>query len=89
MKAQSAKWTSLALGYISDVIVMVHGFILQLLQSICPDKRVRTNLLSVLRDDLFGRYQLAIEHVEFLLSAERAGTPMTQNHYFNDTLEKW
>ncbi|KAK2766759.1 hypothetical protein FQN54_006073 [Arachnomyces sp. PD_36] len=88
MKTQSTKWTALAMGYISDVVVIVHKFILQLLQSVCTDARVRTNVISIIGDDLFDRYKLAIEHVVFLLNVERVGTHMTENHYFNDNLEK-
>jgi hypothetical protein len=89
MKRQSTKWTGLALGYISDVVVTVHNFILGLLRSICADERVRTNLLSILMDELVERYKEALEKVSFLLYVERVGTPITQNHYFNDNLEKW
>ena len=34
------------------------------------------------------RYQIAINHVEFLLKVERQGTPLTVNHYFVDNLEQ-
>lgn len=89
MMTQSEKWSSLAKGYISDVVVMVHKFILQLLQSVCPDGKMRTNLYSTLVEDLFEGYKLAIKHVNFLLNVEKKGTHTTQNHYFNDNLEKW
>lgn len=89
MKVQSTKWTALALGYISDVVTIVHRFITQILDLICPDLQVKTELLSVLNDGLFERYKRAIDQVHFLLRVERNGTPMTLNHYFNDNLEKW
>ena len=89
MKTQSRKWPDLAMGYISDAVVIVHKFILQLLRSACTDEKVRAGLLSIIMDDLFDRYKKAIAHVSFLLNVERFGTQMTQNHYFNDTLEKW
>lgn len=88
MKRQTTKWTSFALGYISDVIVTVHNFIVRVLKSVCPDDRVRRNLLSVFMDDLVNKYKKAVEGVEFLLHVERTGTLMTLNHYLNDNLEK-
>lgn len=45
MKKQSTKWTVLALGYASDVIAMIHNFIVHVLERVCPDGRVRDNLL--------------------------------------------
>ncbi|KKZ68835.1 hypothetical protein EMCG_00006 [[Emmonsia] crescens] len=86
MKRQTTKWTSLALGYVSDTVAIVHTFILTAMPSLCADERVRTNLLSNIMDDLIERYRMALEQVSFLLQVERVGTPMTQNHYFNDNI---
>jgi hypothetical protein len=60
-----------------------------ILDSICPERVVKAELLSMLMDGLFERYSKAIEQVRFLLDVERIGTPMTLNHYFTDNLEKW
>lgn len=87
-KKQSFNWDDLALGYISDVIAIVHCFIRCLIQAICPDERVVKELTSVLMEELVTRYQKAIDQVKFILSVEKAGTPMTLNHYFNENLEK-
>jgi hypothetical protein len=89
MKVQSSKWTAIALGYISDVVTIVHRFIDQVLDAICPEKSVKSELLSTLSDGLFEHYARAIEHVHFLLDVELIGTPMTLNHYFSDNLQKW
>lgn len=89
MKSQSAKWPSLALGYISDIVVIVHKFIHGVLELICPERLVKSELLSVLSDGLFERYEKAINQIHFLLQVERTGTPLTLNHYFNENLEKW
>jgi hypothetical protein len=89
MKEQSKKWDSIALGYISDVVTIVHNFVTELLRVICPDERVRNGLTSLLIDGLLERYKKAIAQVEFILQVERSEKPATQNHYFNDTLEKW
>lgn len=88
-KEQSANWNDIALLYISDVIVTVHRFIRKLLQAICPDDLILQGLNSVLVEELVTRYQKAIDHVKFILQVERAGTPSTLNHYFNNNLEKW
>lgn len=89
MKRQSAKWKDLALGYIADVVTMVHTFIVDLLHVVCPVERVRTGIISLLMDRLVEKYRASISHVDFLLEIELDGTPATLNHYFNDNLEKW
>jgi len=89
MKTQSVKWEPIALGYIADVVGTVHAFIEDLLQLVCPDNRVRAEITSKLMEKLIVKYNGAIDHVRFLLDVERAGTPATLNHYFNDNLEKW
>ena len=89
MKKQSSKWTSISLGYVSDVIVIIHRFIATALGSICCDDTMKAPLLGMLSEGLLSRYRKAVQHVEFLLEVERNGTPMTMNHYFNDNLEKW
>ena len=89
MKKQSSKWTGISLGYVSDVIVIVHRFICKALDVTCYDGAMKATLMGVLFDGLYCRYKNAIEHVNFLLEVERNGTPLTTNHYFNDNLEKW
>ena len=88
MKKQSAKWSTLAQGYISDVIATVHRFIKKVLLAACGDIRISTNILTRLWDELTGKYRQAIAQVEFLLKIERGGTPMTLNHYLNDKSPK-
>ena len=87
-KAQSKNWDAIALGYISDVISIVHAFIQELLNTMCTDKRVLRSLSDVLLDHLIERYKKSIEQTKFILSVERSGTPLTTNHYFTDNLEK-
>jgi predicted NBD/HSP70 family sugar kinase len=88
MREQSKKWKSIALGYISDVATHVHRFITNLLRLICPDARVLGGLISLLMDDLLEQYKKAVAQVEFVLQVELPKS-VTQNHYFNDNLEKW
>ncbi|KAE8376986.1 P-loop containing nucleoside triphosphate hydrolase protein [Aspergillus bertholletiae] len=88
MKKQSTKWSNFAKGYISDVITMVHRFIVKTLEIICVDKRVFNNLLSIVMDNLLDKYQRALAQVDFLLHVERDQAPKTLNHYFNENLQK-
>lgn len=87
-KEQCKNWDGLALNYIDSVILVVHRFICELLVVVCADDRVRSNILSLIMDDLLEGYASAVRHVEFILSVERSGTLLTTNHYFSDNLEK-
>ena len=87
-KKQSANCEALALGYVDDIISLVHSFTVDLLTKICKDPRAREGLFSVLLDHLTDRYKKSIDHTKFLLDVEPSGTPMTMNHYFADDLEK-
>ena len=88
MKKQSSKWSSISLGYVSDIIVLVHRFITTAIRAIVPDELMAYSLFSILQDSLQHQYKRAIDQVDFLLQIELSGTPMTTNHYFNDNLEK-
>lgn len=87
-KKQSANWDILALGYISDIVSIVHSFTQELLHAICKDERVLRGLGDMLLDHLIERYKKGIEQTKFILCVERSGTPLTTNHYFTDNLEK-
>lgn len=87
-KKQSANWEALALGYVDDIVTLVHSFTVDLLAKICKDPRACHGLHSALLDHLTDRYKKSIDHTKFLLAVERSGTPMTMNHYFADNLEK-
>lgn len=87
-KKQSANWEALALGYVDDIVSLVHSFTVDLLAKICKDPRARQGLHAVLLDQLIERYKKSIDHTKFLLNIERSGTPMTMNHYFADNLQK-
>ena len=87
-KKQSSNWEALALGYVNDIISLVHSFTVTLLSKICKDTRARQGMHSILLELLTDRYKKSIDHTKFLLTVERSGTPMTMNHYFADNLEK-
>ncbi|KAL1647113.1 hypothetical protein SLS58_002884 [Diplodia intermedia] len=88
MKAQSSSWSGLAFGYTSDVVIITHVFIDTLLKSVCLDSNTYQNLKSTIMEHLMDRYQKALSQVKFVLTVERFGIPATQNHYFNENLQK-
>ncbi|RYP64582.1 hypothetical protein DL771_008695 [Monosporascus sp. 5C6A] len=88
-KDQSAKWEPITLTFVGQVILMVHHFIAETINAVCPDRRVREQLWeSFLLEELQKSYTRALDHTRFLLDIEREGTPITLNHYFNDNLQK-
>ncbi|GAW19360.1 hypothetical protein ANO14919_088460 [Xylariales sp. No.14919] len=88
MRDQAIKWSDLALGYIGDIITMVHSFISHLLGQIVPVDRVRQGITALLMEELRAKYQAALDHTNFLLRVELEGNPATLNHDFNDNLPK-
>jgi hypothetical protein len=88
MKKQSSKWEDISMGFVSDAIVLVHRFITSALVSVCDDRNVRDALVSKLSDELTRRYQNAIACAKLLLKVEKSNTPLTMNHYFNDSLQQ-
>ncbi|KAI0474724.1 dynamin GTPase [Xylaria cf. heliscus] len=89
MGMQAAKWHNLALGYISDIIAMVHSFISCLLRRIVTVDRVRQRIMTMLIEELRAKYQAALDHTNFLLKVELEGKPATLNDYFNENLSKF
>ena len=87
-KKQSSNWEPLALAYISDIISHIHEFVHDLTSALCPDKQVQKGIMSAIMDPLMECYKKSLDHARFILGVERAGTPLTQNHYFNDNLQK-
>ena len=88
MKRQSTKWKSLVLGYIADIVTMIHDFVTDLLRVVCPVERVHLGVMSLLSDHLLEKYRSAIAHVHFLLETELDETPTTLNYYLNENPEK-
>jgi len=87
MKKQSLKWEALAMGYVSDIITMVHKFIVDLLEHLCPERSIRQELMVILTEQLAVQYTRAIEHVMFLLQNECAENPGTLNQEFTKNLD--
>ncbi|KAJ5164199.1 uncharacterized protein N7500_006029 [Penicillium coprophilum] len=82
----SGKWTELALGYVSDVIDIMHTFILEVLLFICPEEQIRDKLVSVPVDELSKRYREAMDQTRMVLDVERMNL-MTLDNKFQETLE--
>lgn len=77
------------MSHVSDVIALVHHFIVDLLSDICADKQVMEQLWdNVLLEKLQESYKRGMEQARVLLKIEREGTPITYNHYFNAELQK-
>lgn len=81
MDRQSAKWEHLALGYISDAICVIYTFIVKALERVCPDARVRRNMLFAVMDNLIERHRTAQGMVVHLLHIERNGRFMMIPHW--------
>lgn len=89
MKKQCFKWSDISLGFVGDVITLLHRFVETALDVICTDSTVRESLGTKLSDDLLARYHNAIARTKFLLEVEQSDIPVTMNHYFNDNLQRW
>jgi len=85
---QTKNWEGLAMSYIRHVISSVHRFCDILLKLLCPEERVQPTLWSLLVVQLLERYKKTVDHVKFILHTERAGTLLTTNHYFSESLDK-
>ncbi|KAI9656010.1 MAG: hypothetical protein M1821_005071 [Bathelium mastoideum] len=88
MYEQSAKWKDLAMGYTSDIVAVVHDYVVLLLTHLCADENVRSQHLATLLDGLVESYRKGLKQAKSLLEVEREGTPLTVNHFFNENLEK-
>lgn len=88
-KEQSKRWEDIVLSHVSDVIVLVHDYILELLNHIVPDKQVLEGLWeNILLENLQASYKSAMDHARFLLQIEREGKPITYNPNFNVEVQK-
>lgn len=77
------------MSHVSDVITLIHHFIVELLSHTCADKQVMEQLWdNVLLEKLQESYKRGMNQARVLLKIEREGTPITYNHYFNAELQK-
>ncbi|KAF2872794.1 interferon-induced GTP-binding protein Mx2 [Massariosphaeria phaeospora] len=88
-KEQSEKWDALVLEHVRKSIILVHGYALNILAHICPDKQVRDQLWETLViEELRKTYARAMDQARFLLRIERYERPSSYNHYFNSEIQK-
>jgi Dynamin central region/Dynamin family len=87
-KEQSSKWNCMTKAYLSNVIVVIHRFMVTVLEMLCPDKSVREEIWASILDDVLKGYLRGMDQAVFLLDIERAKKPYTLNHYFNENLQK-
>lgn len=87
MQQQSKRWGSIALGYISDVIVFVDEYIADLVNTMCADGKVQQGLHALMSDELLKRYRKAVKKVKWLLQVEQEGHLITMNGYFAENLK--
>ncbi|KAI9651731.1 MAG: hypothetical protein M1829_002462 [Trizodia sp. TS-e1964] len=85
---QSEKWKGITQSFMSDVIALLHRFITTVLQMLCPEKRVCDEIWSAIQDEILGKYKIAINQANFLLSIEREKNLSTMNPDFNTALQK-
>lgn len=87
MNKQSSKWTEFALGYVSNVIDIMHTFILKVLLFICPEEQIRDKLVNVLVDELSKRYKEAMDQAQMIFDVERMNL-MTLDNKFHRNLSR-
>ena len=88
MTSQSENWQDIALGYISDIMTLVNGFIDKLYSVVCRERLLQRSLKGALLDGLTERYYKALEHTKFLLEVERQEAPVTSDARFNEGLAR-
>ena len=87
-REQTVNWEGIVMKYINAIIVLIHNFCQTLLSYLCPDGNVKANLWSLLVEELLKVYKIAIAQIRLILQTERHGNLLTQNHYFEEGLEK-
>jgi hypothetical protein len=68
---------------------VVHNFISKLVEEVCPDPLVRTQLWYFLLERLIPCYKSAMEHAQFLLDVELNGRAVTCNPDFTSLLGRY
>lgn len=86
-KEQSRKWASMTKAYVSNVIVVIHRFMVITLDTLCADTQIREEIWSSILEEVRKRYKVAMDQAMFLVSIERDKRPYTVNCYFNDNLQ--
>ncbi|KAK9439402.1 Dynamin, GTPase domain protein [Metarhizium brunneum] len=85
-REQSTNWSPLTKAYLGKVILVVHRFILRVLELSCSDTKVLEEIKSLITSELLDRYQAGMEQAMLLVSLERDRKPYTLNSAFNTEL---
>lgn len=88
MKKQCTNWELLTLGYVYDVICLVHTFMVDLMKHICKEPSVCKQLQLVLSDQFLDCYRKAIDNAKFQLEVESTNTPNTLNDSYDIELQE-
>ena len=83
------KWEPAALAHVGNAILVVHNFVSKLVEEVCPDPLVRTQLWSFLLERLIPCYKSAMGHAQFLLDVELNGRAVTCNPDFTSLLGRY
>ncbi|KAH6672754.1 interferon-induced GTP-binding protein Mx2 [Plectosphaerella plurivora] len=87
-REQSVKWEACARDFVSQVILLVHRFILKALKIVCTDNHVYQCIVSAIFQDLCDKYQGGMDQAKLLVNIERQLKPYTLNHYFAQNQQK-
>ncbi|KAM7185382.1 P-loop containing nucleoside triphosphate hydrolase protein [Rhypophila sp. PSN 637] len=91
-REQSADWACMTQQYVSNIIFVLHRFIIYALDFICTDKalfeKVKSSILDG-DDGLLIRYQKAMKKATFLVNVERDQKPYTLSHEFSTLVEEF
>ncbi|TKA28801.1 hypothetical protein B0A54_15991 [Friedmanniomyces endolithicus] len=91
MKRQSSKWTSISLGYISDVVVLLHRFISAAFSAVCHDADVMSALVNAMTEKLTQRYRTALDQTHPMSNADHIVKDIHDilRAYYEVTLERF
>lgn len=73
------KWEPIAKTFVSDVIILLHRFIVTILDLLYTDKRVRNEIWLAISDEVPRRYKRGIDQAAFLLKVEIGKKLLTNN----------
>lgn len=88
MRAQTTRWRKISSGFISDIIVIIHGFIKTALSVLCQNERLERELCNIVLEEANKRYRRANDQLHFISTVELDGIPMTQDPHFLGRLER-
>lgn len=88
LRQQTSKWQAYTEFFVSKVVYKIHEFIVRALAAVCPDAKVREELLSHLLEDILARYKAAMDQARLLVEVESGSQPYTLNNAFREALSK-